>query len=81
MLTANEAAKTADNRWPDPLESPQAEAIRAGKIDDTSIRDLFDKMERELKLHREAAKTAEGAVLEAVMRDAIAGGTGFTVTR
>lgn len=54
-LASLEAARSADNRWPDPLESPQAEAIRSGKIDDTSIRDLFDKMERELKLHREAA--------------------------
>lgn len=40
--------------WPDPLDSPQARAIRAGKIDDTEIRDLFDRMERELKLLREA---------------------------
>jgi hypothetical protein len=38
--------------WPDPLESPQAEAIRNGKLDDTEIRNLFDCMERELRLHR-----------------------------
>lgn len=43
--------------WPDPLNSPQAEAIRAGKIDDTLIRDLFDQMERELKEHRARAAT------------------------
>ena len=41
--------------WPDPLESPQAEAIRNGKLDDTEIRNLFDCMERELRLHRERA--------------------------
>lgn len=46
--------------WPDPLESPQAEAIRNGKLDDTEIRNLFDQMERELRLHRErAAATGE----------------------
>lgn len=43
--------------WPDPLTSPQAEAIRNGKIDDTEIRNLFDMMERELQLHRERNKT------------------------
>lgn len=37
------------NRWPDPLQSPQAEAIRNGKIDMTEIVSLFDKMERELE--------------------------------
>jgi hypothetical protein len=41
--------------WPDPLESPQAEALRNGKVDDTEIRNLFDCMERELRLHRERA--------------------------
>jgi hypothetical protein len=47
--------------WPDPLESPQAEAIRNGKLDDTEIRNLFDCMERELRLHRErAANPAQG---------------------
>lgn len=46
------------NRWPDPLESPQAEAIRAGKIDDVEIRNLFDQMERELRLHRSSAAEA-----------------------
>jgi len=48
-------AVARDNRWPDPLESPQAEAIRSGKVDDTEIRNLFDTMERELRLHRERA--------------------------
>lgn len=80
VITAYESAKSADNRWPDPLESPQAEAIRAGKIDDTSIRDLFDKMERELKLHREAAKTAEGAVAWRDMGTAPRDGTRFLAT-
>lgn len=49
--------------WPDPLESPQADAIRSGKFDDTEFRDLFDRMERELKLLREAngARLAPGA--------------------
>jgi len=37
------------NCWPDPLQSPQAEAIRNGKIDMTEIVSLFDKMERELE--------------------------------
>ena len=45
--------------WPDPLESPQAEAIRSGKLDDTEIRNLFDQMERELRLHRERAGEAK----------------------
>jgi hypothetical protein len=40
--------------WSDPLKSPQAEAIRNGKIDDTEIHNLFDTMERELVLLREA---------------------------
>lgn len=48
--------------WPDPLESPQAEAIRAGKIDDTEIRNLFDTMERELRLHRECAASLFAAL-------------------
>jgi len=53
--------------WPDPLESPQAEAIRNGKLDDTEIRNLFDCMERELRLHRErAANPAQGVSDEAV---------------
>lgn len=49
------AANPTPPGWPDPLESPQAEAIRNGKLDDTEIRNLFDCMERELRLHRERA--------------------------
>jgi hypothetical protein len=51
------------NRWPDPLQSPQAEAIRNGKIDMTEIVSLFDKMERELEQLRFVA--ADNARLEA----------------
>ena len=51
------------NRWPDPLQSPQAEAIRNGKIDMTEIVSLFDKMERELEQLRLVA--ADNARLEA----------------
>jgi hypothetical protein len=43
------ARLSENNRWPDPLQSPQAEAIRNGKIDMTEIVSLFDKMERELE--------------------------------
>jgi hypothetical protein len=46
--------------WPDPLESPQSEAIRNGKLDDTELRNLFDAMERELRLHRERAAIGAG---------------------
>lgn len=55
--------------WPDPLESPQAEAIRNGKIDDTEIRNLFDTMERELRLHREmeAATKSEKVDVDRVL--------------
>jgi hypothetical protein len=56
--------------WPDPLESPQAEAIRNGKLDDTEIRNLFDCMERELRLHRERAANPAQGVSE-VLREAL----------
>jgi hypothetical protein len=49
------ARLSENNRWPDPLQSPQAQAIRAGKIDMTEIADLFDKMAREIEFHRAAA--------------------------
>jgi len=52
--------------WPDPLESPQAEAIRNGKLDDTEIRNLFDTMERELRLHRERAGEAKLVAVKAL---------------
>lgn len=41
--------------WPDPLQSPMAEAIRSGHYDDTEFRALFDRMEQELSLHRAGA--------------------------
>jgi hypothetical protein len=46
-----------DNRWTDILESPQAKAIRNGKLDFLDIYNLFDKMEREILLHRERFRT------------------------
>jgi len=52
--------------WPDPLESPQAKAIRNGKMDDTEIRNLFDTMERELRLHRERAGEARPVAVKAL---------------
>ena len=55
--------------WPDPIESPQAEAIRNGKLDDTEIRNLFDCMERELRLHRERAANPAQGVSEADLRE------------
>lgn len=55
-IVARPAPKPAG--WLDPLDSPQAQAIRSGKIDDTEIRNLFDQMERELRLHRERFRTA-----------------------
>jgi hypothetical protein len=57
------ARLSENNRWPDPLQSPQAEAIRNGKIDMTEIVSLFDKMERELEQLRFVA--ADNARLEA----------------
>jgi len=57
------ARLSENNRWPDPLQSPQAEAIRAGKVDMTEIVSLFDKMERELEQLRFVA--ADNARLEA----------------
>lgn len=46
------AADPVSRGWPDPLSSPQADAIRAGKIDDVDIIALFDSMEREIRTHR-----------------------------
>lgn len=51
--------KDATPGWPDPLESPLAQAIRDGKIDDVDIRDLFDKMERELQVLRRTGSYRE----------------------
>lgn len=45
------------NRWADALDSPQAEAIRRGKIDHTEILAQFDRMEREL--HQLRAQNVE----------------------
>lgn len=53
-LLAERERRTSSPGWPDPLESPQAEAIRSGKIDDVEIRNLFDQMEREIQVHRKA---------------------------
>ena len=52
----NSSGRGKSPGWDDPLESPQAQAIREGKVDDTQIRDLFDKMERELIEHRKVAR-------------------------
>jgi hypothetical protein len=54
-------AVARDSRWPDPLQSPQAEAIRSGKLDMTEILSLFDQMEREIQLHRAAWREANGS--------------------
>lgn len=53
-LLAERERRTFSPGWPDPLESPQADAIRSGKIDDVEIRNLFDQMEREIQVHRKA---------------------------
>jgi hypothetical protein len=54
--------------WPDPLESPQAEAIRNGKIDHAEILSLFDRMQREIDFHRSSPAEARAARLEALLR-------------
>jgi hypothetical protein len=60
-----------NNRWPDPLQSSQAEAMRNGKIDHTEILSLFDRMQREIDFHRSSPAEARAARLEALERAAI----------
>ncbi len=41
-----------DNRRPDPLLGPVADAMRGRKFDDVDILALFDAMEAEIRVHR-----------------------------
>lgn len=50
---------STDNRWPDPLEDPNAQSIRnlsTDGMDPTTLFDLFDRMEREIKYLREIVR-------------------------
>lgn len=71
VVAINSQGRGKSPGWDDPLESPQAQAIRDGKVDFLQIRDLFDKMERELVEHRKRAATGDvevGAMKKALRK-------------